>query len=134
MSDSPTSRPTFPPSGEKVKFHYEKGNFFRVIHVDGAIGGLTPTLDIFLSIYNQRAPIPQITVQRVTSSSQLGEEVLEERVQKDGVFREVEVGLVMNLTVAKALHQWLTEKIEIAEKTMQQLAQQQHQPSAGKSQ
>jgi hypothetical protein len=133
MPDSPTSmRPTFPPSGDKIKFYYEKGNFFRVIHVDGAVGGLTPTLDVFLSIYNQRAPIPQVSVQKVAPSGQLGEELMEERVQKDGVFREVEVGLVMNLNVARALQQWLTEKIELAEKTMQQIAQQQQ--TEGKSQ
>jgi hypothetical protein len=128
MPDSPTSsRSTFPPNGEKVKFYYEKGNFFRVIHVDGAVGGLTPTLDVFLSIYNQRAPIPQVSVQKVMPNGQLGDEVVEDRQQKDGVFREVEVGLVMNLNVARALQQWLTEKIDLAEKTMQQLQQQQHQ-------
>jgi hypothetical protein len=134
MPDSPTStRPTFPQAGDKVKFYYEKGNFFRVIHVDGAVGGLTPTLDLFLSIYNQRAPIPQESVQRIAPNGQLGDEVMEERKQRDGVFREVEVGLVMNLNVAKALQQWLTDKIEVAEKTMQQLAQQQ-QHTEGKAQ
>jgi hypothetical protein len=109
--DTPTS----------IKFHYEKSQLFRVIHVDGAIGGLTPTLDLFLSIYNQRAPIPKVTVQKVSTSGQLGDEVVEERVQKEGVFREVEVGLMMNLNVAKALHKWLTEKIELAEKTQEQM-------------
>lgn len=134
MPDSPTSpRATFPQSDDKVKFYYEKGNFFRVIHVDGAVGGLTPTLDVFLSIYNQRAPIPQVSVQKIAASGHLGEEVMEDRVQKDGVFREVEVGLVMNLSVAKALQQWLAEKIELAEKTIQQIAQQQH-DSEGKAQ
>ena len=121
MADSSIPHPVILPVGEKVKFHYEKSSFFRVIHVDGAVGGLTPTLDVFLSIYNQRAPIPKFTVQKVSEGGQLGDEVIEERVQKEGIFREVEVGLVMNLNVAKALNQWLVDKIELAEKTQKQI-------------
>jgi len=127
MADSTTPRPAVPPVGEKIKFHYEKSNLFRVIHVDGAVGGLTPTLDVFVSIYSQRAPIPKVMVQKVSPNGQLGDEVVEERVQKEGVFREVEVGLMMNLNVARALFQWLGEKIELAEKTQQQMQAQQQQ-------
>ena len=121
MAD-PMTPSSKPPSGEeKITFHYEKSSQFRVIHVDGAVGGLTPTLEVFVSIYNQRAPIPKVTVQKILPNGQLGDEIVEERVQKPGVFREVEVGLVMNLNVAKALHQWLGEKIELAEKTQNQI-------------
>ncbi len=116
-----------PAVGDKVKFHYEKSHLFRIVHVDGAIGGLTPTLDLFISIYNQRAPIPKVTVQKVSPGGQLGDEVIEERVQKEGVFREVEVGLVMNLNVAKALSQWLIDKIDLAEKTQKQIEAEQQQ-------
>ena len=28
-----------PAVGDKVKFHYEKSHLFRIVHVDGAIGG-----------------------------------------------------------------------------------------------
>ena len=127
MADSTTPRPATSGVKEKIKFHYEKSNLFRVIHMDGAVGGLTPTLDLFVSIYNQRAPIPKITVQKVSPGGQLGDELIEERVQREGVFREVEVGLVMNLNVAKALHVWLTDKIELAEKTQQQIGAEQRQ-------
>ena len=134
MADSSIPRPVLSPGGEKIKFHYEKSNLFRVIHVDGAIGGLTPTLDLFISIYNQRAPIPKLTVQKISPGGQLGDEVTEERIQKDGVFREVEVGLVMNLNVAKALNQWLVDKIELAEKTQKQIEAEQQQQGERKLQ
>jgi hypothetical protein len=127
MPDSTTPGPVLPAGVEKIQFHYEKSNLFRVIHVDGAIGGLTPTLDLFISLYNQRGPIPKLIVQRVLPNGQLGEEVMEERSQKEGLFREVEVGLVMNLNVAKALHIWLTDKIELADKTQQKIQAEQQQ-------
>jgi len=41
----------------------------------------------------------------------LGEEVLERRVGRDSMIREVEVALVMDLELAKAFHGWLTTKI-----------------------
>jgi hypothetical protein len=39
----------------------------------------------------------------------------------------VEVGLVMNLNVAKALSQWLIDKIDLAEKTQKQIEAEQQQ-------
>jgi hypothetical protein len=120
MADPITSDAAEP---QKVKFYYHKGNFFRVIHVDGAIGGLTPTLDIFISVYNQRGPIPQVTVQQVSKEGILGDEVLADREAKEGIVREVEAGLIMNLQTAKALQQWLMDKILLADKTLQQIAE-----------
>ncbi len=108
------------PVGHKVKFHYLKGRLFRIIHVDGALGGLTPSLDLFISLYNQRAPIPTITVQGILENGLLGDEILADRETKDGIIREVEVGLIMNLSTAKVLHQWLGDKIGLAEKAQRQ--------------
>ena len=95
---------------EKVKFHFIKSNHFRVVHVDGAHGGITPDCHIFAAVFNTRAPIPQIAVQRITDNT-LGDEIREERVGKDGLVREVEVGLMMNLNTAEGIHRWLGEKI-----------------------
>jgi len=47
---------TTPPSS--IKIHYHKANFFRVVHVDGVFGGITPSRNIFVSLYNQRTPLP----------------------------------------------------------------------------
>jgi hypothetical protein len=103
-----------------INFHWIKSQFFRVIHTDGAFGGLTPQGDIFLSVYNERAPLPDVTVQAV-EKGQLGAEITEKRVGKEGIIRELEVGLVMDLRVAKSIHDWLKQRIEILEQL--QLAQ-----------
>ena len=102
---------------EKVKFHFIKSNHFRVVHVDGAHGGITPDGHIFAAMFNTRAPIPQISVQRV-EDNKLGGEIREERVSKDGLVREVEVGLMMNLNTAESLHRWLGEKIATLRKVV----------------
>jgi len=119
MADS-TTPPTKAGSQKKIKFHYLKSNLFRVIHVDGALGGLTPTLDLFFTLYSQRAPIPNLTVQPVLQNGQLGEEIVSERVTKDGIIREPEVGVMMSLSTARAFHKWLTDKLELADKAIKQ--------------
>lgn len=101
----------------KIKFHYIKSNFFRVIHVDGVFGGVTPSADIFLALFSQRPPLPKMTVQAVLPDGNLGEEIMTERDSKEGIVREAEIGVNLDLAAAKALHVWLGERIELLEKT-----------------
>jgi len=97
---------------DKVKFHFIKGNFFRVVHVDGVFGGLSPTGDIFISVFSQRPPIPQSIVQPVNERGELGDELLSERHIKDGLVREIEVGLTVRPEVAESIIKWLQEKVD----------------------
>jgi hypothetical protein len=99
-----------------VKFRYIKSNYFRVVHVDGAFGGFSPQGKIFVSMFSERPPLPDATFQTVEGGV-LGKELVEHRQAGDeGVVRELEVGLAMDVSVAKGLVDWLNERIEIAEK------------------
>src|SRR5690242_17148769 len=100
---------------KKISFHYIKSNLFRVVHADGAVGNITPSGDIFFGIYSQRGPIPQIAKVEVLDDGELGEEIPSERVTKEGVIREVEVGVTMSTTAAQSLIDWLKMKIELVE-------------------
>ena len=97
---------------KQIRFHYIKSNSYRVVHVDGAHGGVTPQGAIFASVYSERLPIPESIVHRITDDGRLGDEITSERRTKDGVVREVEVGLEMNLQTAERLHEWLAKRIE----------------------
>ena len=93
------------------------------------MGGYTPQGNLFVSLYSERAPLPDATVQAV-EDGRLGRELLEQRQGgKEGVTRELEVGLTMSLNVAKSLVEWLKERIEIAEKIQADVAMQE---SAGR--
>jgi hypothetical protein len=100
-----------PPSA--VKFHYIKGNFFRVIHADGVIGGLTPHGGIFLSLYSERGAIPQVIEQAVNPDGTLGDE--KGREGKEGIVREVEVGVMLNERTARGIAEWLIKQAKILE-------------------
>jgi len=96
----------------RLKFDYIKSSQFRVVHADGAWGGITPRGGVFLTLYCERPPIPQQTVHEISDSMELGPELPEERVARDAVIREAEVGVLMDLVTAKALHRWLDDKIK----------------------
>ena len=111
-----------------IKIYYEKGKLFRVIHVDGALGGLTPTRNIFVSLYSQRDPLPQVIEQRFSPDGTLGDEIAREG--KAGLFREMEIGLVLTSSVARELAKFLTEQAKLLDESEQTKAS----TSSGKSQ
>src|ERR1700692_4853721 len=84
----------------RVRFHYVKSNFFRVIHVDGAIGGATPAGLIHCALYSERPALPQVTEHEVPGPElPLGPATLLEG--KAGFVREIDVDFIM--TRAKAV-------------------------------
>ncbi len=105
-----------PPSS--VKIYYEKGRLFRVIHVDGALGGLTPSRQIFVSLYNQRSPLPKMVEQRLSPDGKLGDEI--DRETKTGVFREMEIGLVLTPQTAMEIADFLIQQAKKFNETIPQ--------------
>lgn len=97
-----------------IALNYIKSNYFRVVHVDGAMGGFTPRGHLFMSLFSERAPLPDVIVQAV-ENGQLGKEIVEQRKGSEGIIRELEVGVVMDLNVAKSLLAWLKERVDILE-------------------
>jgi len=101
-----------------VCFDYIKSSFFRIIHVDGVVGGLTPRLDIQMNFWSERFPIPKQVVHRREPDGGLGEEILAERLTRDAIIREVEAGIVLDFYTAKAIRDWLNKRIEEVEKIL----------------
>ena len=104
----------------EMSFSYIKSKMFRVVHADGSIGNLTPKNDIFMSFYNERHPIPDKLVFDIADDGKLGKEKVEQRVSStDGILREMEVGVVMDLAFARDLSLWLTKIIQQAEENQE---------------
>lgn len=99
---------------KQIRFHYLKSNYFRVVHIDGAIGGVTPEGYIHASMYSERLAIPREQSFAIDENGALGE--LKDTLTRDGVVREMEIDAIMNIESAKSLRDWLTSNIERAEK------------------
>ncbi|MCL1470645.1 hypothetical protein [Argonema antarcticum] len=104
------------PPLKEIKFNYIKSNLFRVVRVDGIWAGITPNLDINVNLCSERYPIPQQTLHKIDPDGSIGEEIIDERISRDGIVREVEVGAVMDISTAKSLIELLQELIEQVEK------------------
>ena len=102
---------------ETIKFNDIKSNAFRVIHADGAFGGVSPdggAMDV--SFFSERRPIPTQIIHELGPGSALGKEI--ERVSKDGIVREVEVAVTMDLATAKKVRDWLDDRITALEQAI----------------
>lgn len=105
----------------RIRFDYIKGNYFRVIHVDGVYGGNSPRGGhIQMAVWNERWPIPKQTVHQFEQGKPLGKEILDERVARDAIVREVEVQLMMDIAMAKRMRDWLDDKIQHVEETIEE--------------
>ena len=103
------------PPPTKVTFDYIKSNLFRTARCDGAWAGVNGSGDVVLSLYSERSPIPKRSVNKLNGIL-LGEEIIEERVTRDAIVREIEISMSMNLRSAKALRDLIDEHIKSIEK------------------
>lgn len=108
------------PPRTEMGFHYIKSPLYRTIHCDGVFGGVTPNGHIDASMFSERYPIPTYVKQKLDGMT-LGEEI--ERATRDGIVREIEVGIFMTLEAATLLHAWLGEKIGQLSTARQKLLQ-----------
>lgn len=106
MADSKPAR-ALPKS---VKFDYLKGRDYRVVPVDGAFGGLTPSGKIFFAMYGERPPIPVQVEHELAGSGQLGAEV--GRTSRDAIVRDVEFASVMTPETARSIADWLVKRAD----------------------
>ncbi len=98
-----------------ISFHYLKGNHFRVIHVDGANGGVAPSGFIQMGLFSERVAIPRLMVYRIREDGKLGEEIQDQRESREGIVREVEVLAVIDPPTARSIALWLNNHADIAE-------------------
>jgi len=120
MSNRENDQNSEPEIPKEIKFHYIKSQYFRAIHVDGFIGGVTPNLDIHMALFNERSPIPQESVYRITEEGKLADEIMDRRKSREGIVREVEADLIMKLEKAQALVEWLEEKIKTVRELLEE--------------
>ena len=105
---------------QTVTFHHLKSDFHRVIHVDGAFGGPTPSGLLHMAVFSNRLPIPKSVTHSLEEGGTIGDEI--ERDSRQGVVREIEVGLVMTPATALALAKWLVEKAAVASASVEKMA------------
>lgn len=96
----------------RAVFHYIKCGDFRTIHVDGAIGSLTPSGHVHCAIYSERPAIPKVVSYELDSEGGLIEEAKSVVESKTGFVRELQADLVLEPDVARALAKWFSDVLD----------------------
>ena len=104
MEKKPSTNPT------SVEYHFIKSNDFRVVHCDGVWGGATPRGLINMNFYSERSTIPQKTVCKVLEAGHIGPEI--KREGKEGIIREIDFSVILDVNTAKSLLEWLKAHID----------------------
>ena len=95
-----------------IEIHNVKNDGFRQVHVDGAQGGITPNGFLNLNFYGQRGVIPTSSVFSISDEGDLGELLGNGDDSKNGIIREFEFGVYMDVNTCKSLKIFLEQKIE----------------------
>jgi len=103
---------------KQINFHYIRSNFFRTVHSEGVLGGLTPFSSIVMNFYSERQVIPRIVTHELNPDMSLGKEIKKD--SREGIIREVEISVSMNLQAARALKEWLEARLKEAEEAQRQ--------------
>jgi hypothetical protein len=96
-----------------VTFRYTKSAHSRIIRADGIYGGLTHRAEVYGAMFTETPPIPS-EVSHPLESGKLGAEA--RRAIDEVIEREVQVEFTMSLDAARAFRNWMSAKIEEAER------------------
>ena len=94
----------------QLDFHYIKSNSFRAVHCDGVWGGATPRGYISMCVYSERSALPKKLTHQLLENGRLGRET--GRKSKEGIIREVEVEVILDLAMAQNLTKWLQDHVQ----------------------
>ncbi|MEX1253185.1 MAG: hypothetical protein WEE64_02475 [Dehalococcoidia bacterium] len=80
---------------------------------DGAYGGITPQLNVYMALYSEHNKPPESTLFVLDVAAKIARE--QEPNPSNQWIREIEVEAIMSLDVARSLRDWLNARLAIAE-------------------
>ena len=95
---------------QNVRFKFTKSPSYKDIHIDGIWGGVHPGGYIRMAVFKDLSHLPNVVEYDVSQDGRLGTEI--SRELPDGITREIEVDISMNLNVAILMRNWLNARID----------------------
>ena len=107
---------------KKIQFktHFIKTGDFKTTNINGIFGGLTPSGQITMHHYIERTVLPTEITYEVDQQVEMQNPVEVGRLQKEGVIREVNGALLLDIDMAKSMIVWLQSKIQEFETNIKQ--------------
>ncbi|MCI0455210.1 MAG: hypothetical protein L0Y68_09485 [Candidatus Dadabacteria bacterium] len=102
---------------KQVEYTFEKADGYRVIHVNGVWGGITPKGEIKIELFSESLKNPEFVIHEVSAEGQIGEEIKripEQELNRFTIVRELHVGAIMSPDTAEFIANWLLDKVKQA--------------------
>lgn len=113
MSRDNPERPDFP---LKIVYEYELDDACPRVPAHGVWGGVSPQGEIEMNIYSESDKLPPFSERFIHADGSVGEEVSSLEEQKTKVIvRHVHAKVFMNYQTARAIIDWLEEKVQALE-------------------
>ncbi|WP_202593875.1 hypothetical protein [Desulfohalovibrio reitneri] len=98
-------------SDNGLRFKYVFRDDFSPRYANGVFGGATPKGEINMNFFLERFPVPKSVYHEIdTDTGRLGKEMSREPEQKM-IIRDIVAGVVLNYDEAKAIHNWLGDRL-----------------------
>jgi len=105
-------------AGEEITFKYKHAEHFKTIYANGVWGGPNPHGEIVMNFFLERNQPPEETKHVIAEDRTLVEK---SRVpSKDVLIRELQVGIILSLSVARSVKEWLDQKITLLESSLEE--------------
>ena len=100
---------------ESITFKYEISPNYTTYAITGAYGGPNPHGDIVINLFSEQQPVPLEETYKITEDGTLGEVIKSEK-NNDLVVRNVMFAISVKPSVARAIADWIIDKVEQIEK------------------
>lgn len=94
----------------EISINYRKIEDYRILHVDGAMAGITPRGYINLELYTERGAIPRSMLHPIVDGKKIGSGTHPDGM--GGVLRLIHTGIVLDLGAAENLLTLLRQKMD----------------------
>lgn len=96
---------------KELKFKYYFPDDYKPVYTNGVWGGITPRGEIEIHFLYDRKPLPLYSTHELTKEKGLSGVPTKLEIG-DFILRFVQTGVVMDLTSAESLYEWLGEKLK----------------------
>lgn len=95
---------------KQIKIDYIFSEGYNPTYVNGAFGGLNPHGEIIINFFFERNALPKSQTYAIKEDGTLGDLIQKEDTRT--IVRFVSNGITLNYDSAKAIHEWLGDRIK----------------------
>ena len=106
----------------RIRYEYEQNPETRMQFAHGVWGGINPQGEIEMNFYTESDKFPPYSERLLTPDGSFGHEIAPQDDTQKTVVRTINTRLVLNYHTARAVIDWLQEKVDLLEHEFEESA------------